>query len=691
MDVASERLADCVVPTMSMPPVAEHAVLCEQIRLHLHRYHVLDDPAISDADYDALFERLLALERAYPELVTADSPSQQIGAAPRTDFGSIRHAVPMLSLDKCSSEQALRDFDARVRKLLGDQEPALAGGIEYTCEPKIDGVAISLTYERGLLAHAATRGDGAVGEDVTANVLTIRAVPRQLRGRRPPSRVDVRGEVYMTRADFEAYNARAVAAGEKPLVNPRNGAAGSLRQLDATQSARRPLSLFCYGIGLFEDGEPPQRQRDVVSALASWGLPTNDRMQVCNGIDACLAHVHALHDDRPHLGYDIDGVVVKVNDLSLQARLGAVSRTPRYAVAYKWDAEEARTRLLNVDFQVGRTGAITPVARLEPVFVGGATVSNVTLHNLDELARLDARPGDTVVVRRAGDVIPQVLRVVLEERPAGAQPVPAPEQCPACSSPLFRAEGEVAVRCTGGLICPAQRWQTLRHWASRHALDIEGLGDKLAEQLVASEKVSSVADLYRLDAAQLQALERMGETSASKLLAQINASKTPTLARFLIGLGIRDVGEATARNLAQHFGALSQLRLASREALETVPDVGPVIAEHIADFFADARNRAVLDQLAELGVQPQSAGPGDAGPLAGQTWVLTGTLETMTRDEARDRLLALGAKVAASVSKRTTRVVAGPGAGSKLDKATELGLPVMDEPAFIDFLAGHAA
>jgi DNA ligase (NAD+) len=656
--------------------------LRESLRYHNYRYHVLDDPEIADADYDVMFDRLTELEDAYPELVTADSPTQRVGATPQPEFGSVTHELPMLSLDKNTTLAELLAWDERCRTRL-----AHADALEYSCEPKMDGVAVSLRYERGELVLGATRGDGQTGENVTANVRTIGAVPLRLRGDDVPVLLEVRGEVYLPIAAFRAFNDAARARGDKPMVNPRNGAAGSLRQLDPKVTATRPLSLFCYGVGRYADGWQPTTQAQIHSALKGWGLRVNPLRATVVGAAACYEYAEQMLARRAELPYEIDGVVIKVNDLELQQRLGTITRKPRWAMAYKFPAEEATTRLLGVEFQVGRTGAITPVARLEPVFVGGVTVSNATLHNMTEVRRLGLKIGDTVLVHRAGDVIPQVVKVVLARRPDDAQEVVAPTQCPACGAEIFHSEEEAVARCSGGLSCPAQRKEAIRHFASRLAMDIEGLGDKLVDQLVETQLVDNVADLYRLDAQTLAQLDRMGDKSAENLVAAIAASRKTTLPRFIYALGIREVGEATALNLARHFGDLPALQDASIDALLQVDDVGPVVADHVHQFFAQPHNRDVIRRLVAEGVNWAPQQRVAVAPLQGQVWVLTGTLEQMTRDEAKARLLALGAKVAGSVSAKTTQVVAGPGAGSKLDRATELGIAVIDEAEFLRRLA----
>jgi DNA ligase (NAD+) len=660
--------------------------LRDVVRYHSHRYHVLDDPEIPDAEYDQLFDRLVALETAHPELVTPDSPTQRVGEAPSSQFAPVTHALPMLSLDKCATERELEDWARRCVKLLGSDESHVEH-LPFNCEPKIDGVAVSLVYERGVLVSGATRGDGDVGEDITANVRTIQSLPLRLIGTDVPDLLDVRGEVYIPRKAFEEFNVRARERGERPMINPRNGAAGSLRQLDPKVSASRPLNVYCHGVGRVIGATPPDSQHAMLEWIGSLGLRVNPRAERVVGLAACKRYVEATLAERAALPYDIDGVVIKVDDLESQRRLGTLTRRPRWAIAYKYPAEEATTTLLDVEFQVGRTGAITPVARLEPVFVGGVTVSNATLHNMDEVERLDVRIGDVVVIRRAGDVIPQVMRVIVEKREGKPRRIKLPDACPVCGSEIVRAEDEAVARCSGGLTCAAQRKEAIRHFASRLALDIQGLGDKLIEQLVDAGMISNVADLYGLTVDALASLDRMGEKSAANVIAAIEASRNTTLPRFIYALGIRVVGEATAKNLARHFGDLDPLINATREQLLGVEDVGPIVADHIHTFFAQPHNREVIERLRAAGVRWQRLDTTNTIlPLAGQTWVLTGTLETLTRDEAKARLEALGAKVAGSVSKKTTKVVAGPGAGTKLDKARELGIEIWDEAAFQEFL-----
>ena len=657
-----------------------------QIRHHNHRYYVLDDPEVADAEYDALYDQLVSLEAEYPDLISDDSPTQRIGGAPLAQFSTVAHELPMLSLDKCTTRQELDDWLTRCMSRLGTEEAP-----SFTCEPKIDGVAVALRYQAGRLVLAATRGDGQTGEDITANVRTIGAVPLRLDADDVPQLLEVRGEIYMPQADFQAFNALARERGEKTLVNPRNGAAGSLRQLNPRITAARPLTMYCYGVGMLDGGWQPATQMEVLEKLRDWGLRVNPETRLVQDIAGCEAYVDSLLTRRGALGYDIDGAVIKVNSLELQQRLGTLTRRPRWAIAFKYPAEEATTRVLAVEFQVGRTAAVTPVARLDPVFVGGVTVSNATLHNMDEVSRLGLHLGDTVMIRRAGDVIPQVMAVITARRPTDARAVTLPEVCPACGSPIVRAEEEAVARCSAGPgVCPAQRKEGLKHFASRLALDIEGLGDKLVEQLVAADLVKQPADLFHLTEEQLISLERMGPKSAEKLLRALEDSKETTLARFIYSLGIREVGEATARNLASHFGDLSALMSASIEALEEVADVGPIVARHVHGYFADSESRQVVDRLLAAGVHwPEETGDPGAAPLAGQTWVLTGTLEALTRDEAKARLQRLGAKVVGSVSKNTHQVVAGPGAGSKLTRAETLGIPVIDEAALLALFEEH--
>jgi DNA ligase (NAD+) len=657
---------------------ARIAELRQQIRHHDYRYYVLDDPAVSDARYDALIRELRELESSHPDLLTPDSPTQRVSGVASATFGVVVHSVPMLSLENAFSEEDVRDFDRRARERLDVES------IDYCAEPKIDGLAISLRYERGQLVQAATRGDGTRGEDVTANVRAIRSVPLALQGAAPPL-LEVRGEVFMTRRSFEQLNRRAGERGEKTFANPRNAAAGSLRQLDPQVTASRSLDLYCYTAGATEGWTLPSRQSEVLAALRAFGLRTSPEVAVVKGVDGALGYYEAMQGRREKLGYDIDGVVYKVERLDWQRDLGFVARAPRWAVAHKFPAQEETTVVRDVEFQVGRTGALTPVARLEPVFVGGVTVSNVTLHNMDELARKDVRIGDTVVVRRAGDVIPEVVRVIIDLRPPDTRAVTLPERCPACQSHVTRAEGEAVARCSGGLVCSAQRREALRHFASRRAMDVEGLGDKLIEQLVDAGRVETPADLYTLTAEELSELERMGSKSAANLVEALERSKRTTLPRFLFALGIRDVGESTALALANHFGRIEALGSASVAEIQQVRDVGPVVAAHVHDFFAERRNLAVIEALRDRGVSwpdVQRVHESGGGMLTGETLVITGTLSHMSRDEARDAARAAGAIVTDSVSRKTTILVVGADAGTKLRKAQELGVTILDEQAF---------
>ncbi|PHQ16830.1 NAD-dependent DNA ligase LigA [Marinobacter profundi] len=654
---------------------------------HNYRYYVLDDPQVPDAEYDRLFRELQQLEGEYPDLVTADSPTRRVGASGETSFEEVVHRLPMLSLDNAFSEEELRDFDRRVRERLKREED-----IEYVCEPKLDGLAVSLHYESGLLIRAATRGDGYSGEDITANIRTIPSIPLKLRGTGYPDLVEVRGEVYMPKEGFEKLNRDLANRGEKTFVNPRNAAAGSLRQKNPRVTARRPLEMCAYSVAVTDESLLPDTHWDGLERVRDWGFRINPEMRKAHGVDECLQAYEELLAKRGDLPYEIDGIVFKVNRLDLQQALGFVSRAPRWAIAHKFPAQEEMTVIEDVEFQVGRTGAVTPVARLRPVFVGGVTVSNATLHNMDEIRRLDARIGDTVIVRRAGDVIPQVVRVVVEKRPPEAQEVELPAHCPVCDSDVIQIEGEAVARCSGGLYCPAQRKEAIRHYASRKAMDIEGLGDKWIDILVEAGLVKTVADLYTLTAADLMKLERMGEKSASNLVAAIDGSRNPVLWRFLYALGIREVGEATAKALASHFGQLEAIAGADEDALQTVPDVGPIVAGHIRSFFDQPHNQETIAALHQAGVRWQTESVDvSSRPLAGETWVLTGTLAEMTRDEAREKLEALGAKVAGSVSGKTSCVVAGEAAGSKLRKAESLGVRVISEAEFLAFLAEQGA
>lgn len=688
--------------------VQELALLRAQIARHDYLYHTLDAPVIPDMEYDGLFARLEQLETEHPELITPDSPTQRVGSAPLAGFVQVTHEIPMMSLAKVFDAADLEDFEARIKKRLDTHAE-----ITYSCEPKIDGVAVSLLYEDGVLTRAATRGDGITGEDITHNVRTLRSIPLRIGifhegAAAVPRRLEVRGEIYMTRSGFEAMNIEAESAGGRTFVNPRNAAAGTLRQLDPRITDQRPLRLFCYGAAVLGGGAVPAGEGgsqpstlgstlgSTLSAtftlLEQWGLPVNPERRTVTGAAECLAYAQALLEKRASLDYEIDGAVIKVDRLQLQAELGFNARTPRWAMAYKFPAEEVSTVVEGVDFQVGRTGTITPVARLRPVFVGGVTVSNATLHNMAEIARLGLHVGDTVIIRRAGDVIPKVVKVTTEEGgTAELVDVTMPSHCPACGSEV-EPDGDILFRCSGGLVCPAQRKEAVRHFCARGALDIEGLGEKLVEQLVDSGLVRDVADVFHLRREDLEGLERMGEKSAGNLLAAIDKARATTLPRFLFGLGIPEVGEATALALVNHFGTLDKITAADASALEEVEDVGPIVAAHVQHFFANEENRAVIARLQQSGVHwKESEVAAQSDVLKGQIFVLTGTLEMMTRDEAKERLQALGAKVAGSVSKKTTYVVAGPGAGSKLDKALELEIPVLDEQQFLTFLWERAS
>jgi len=659
--------------------------LREQIEHHNYRYYTLDDPEIDDAAFDALIRELRALESAHPNLVTPDSPTQRVGGFASREFAEVVHAVPMLSLENAFEEQDVVDFDRRARERLDTDQ------IDYSAEPKLDGLAISVRYEEGRLVQAATRGDGMRGEDVTANVRTIRSVPLKLRHRSPPRVLEVRGEVFMRRDAFAKLNAGAQQRGEKTFVNPRNAAAGSLRQLDPKITERRQLDLYFYGVGAIDGWTLPKRHSEVLGALRDFGLRTCPEIAVVHGVDGCLAYYKRIGEKRATLPYEIDGVVYKVDRLDWQRDLGFVARAPRWALAHKYPAQEATTVVRDVEFQVGRTGALTPVARLEPVFVGGVTVSNVTLHNMDELARKEVRIGDTVVVRRAGDVIPEVVRTVPEKRPPNARVVQLPKQCPVCGSHVVREEGEAVARCSGGWVCAAQRREALKHFASRRAMDIDGLGDRLIEQLVDSGRVQTPADLYTLDVETLAGLERMGEKSAANLVDALDHSRKTTLPRLLYALGIRDVGESTALALAEHYGTLEALEAASEVDIQEVRDIGPVVASRVREFFAEPRNRSVIADLKRRGVrwpEIRKTKRSSAGHLAGQTIVITGTLSSMTRDAAKDAAREAGATVTDSVTRKTTLLVVGEDAGSKLRKAQELDIRIVDEREFVSLLGG---
>ncbi|QDY42614.1 NAD-dependent DNA ligase LigA [Candidatus Pantoea soli] len=670
-----------------MKSVQEHiTALRTSLRHHEYLYHVMDAPEIPDAEYDRLMAQLRELEQAHPDLITPDSPTQRVGAAPLTTFEQVRHEVPMLSLDNTFDEAGFLAFNKRVQDRLKSSDE-----LTYCCELKLDGLAVSLLYENGLLVRAATRGDGTTGENITANVRTIYAIPLRLQGDNIPARLEVRGEVFMTQSGFEKLNEEARRTGGKVFANPRNAAAGSLRQLDPRITAKRPLTFFCYGFGLLEGGEMPGSHWQRLQQFRAWGLPVSDRIRLVHTAEEVLAFYRQVEQDRPSLGFDIDGVVIKVDSSAQQAQLGFVARAPRWAVAFKFPAQEQMTVVRDVEFQVGRTGAITPVARLEPVQVAGVVVSNATLHNADEVARLGLRIGDKVVIRRAGDVIPQVVNVVESERPQDTREIVFPSHCPVCGSDVERVEGEAVTRCTGGLICGAQRKEALKHFVSRRAMDVDGMGDKIIDQLVEKEYVKTPADLFRLTAGKLTGLDRMGPKSAQNIVDALEKAKLTTLPRFLYALGIREVGEATAANLANHFGDLQKVMDADLEALIAVQDVGKVVAAHVRNFMEEESNREVIRQLTEeAGIHwPQvvavKAEEIDS-PFAGKTVVLTGSLSQMNRDDAKARLTALGAKVSGSVSKKTDLLIAGEAAGSKLAKAQELGIAVIDEAEMIRLL-----
>ncbi len=673
-------------------PPAENVVelvgsLRQQINHHNHQYHTLDQPRISDAEFDRLFRDLNALEQEHPDLVSDDSPTQRIGSVPLSAFSQVQHELPMLSLDNAFGEDDMRDFDRRVKTRL-----ELPTTIGYDCEPKIDGVAVSLLYENGSLVRGATRGDGATGEDITRNVRTIESIPLSLMGEGYPSRLEVRGEVYFPLSSFDRMNLAAEKAGQKVFANPRNASAGTLRQLDSRETARRPLTMFAYSIGIVEGGELPGTQSGILAALASWGIRVNPLIETVVGVEGCIEYYNKLLALRSSLDYEIDGVVFKLDGIAEQRKLGMLTRTPRWAIAHKFPAEEGITVLEDVEFQVGRTGAVTPVARLKPVQVGGVTISNATLHNMDEVARLGLVIGDTIVIQRAGDVIPKVVSVLRDKRPEKTRQIILPAQCPACGSEVLQAEGEVIARCTGGLRCSAQIKESIRHFASRLALDIEGLGDKLVNQLVDEGLISSPADLFQLTLEQLVNLERMAPKSANNLLEALEKSKSTTLSRFIYALGIQEVGESTARNLAQFYHGIAVLRQADEEALQEVPDVGPIVAKKIVNFFQQDANRQVIDTLLKSGVGwVEQESFAISGALAGETYVLTGTLMSLTRNDAKARLMSLGAKVSGSVSVKTSYLVAGDAAGSKLTKAQEFGVAILSEADLLKRLEVHDA
>jgi DNA ligase (NAD+) len=672
------------VPKVGSSLTKRAALLRAELERHNAAYYLEDAPTIPDAEYDKLFRELVDLETAHPELATADSPTQRVGATPATVLATVTHKLPMLSLNNALSDEEIEAFDRRVR------EGVEAESVEYAVEPKFDGLAINLSYRNGVFEQGATRGDGYTGEDVTANLRTIKAIPLRLNGR-APALLEVRGEVLMLKRDFDRLNERQRAAGEKEFVNPRNAAAGSLRQLDSRITAKRTLHFYAYGLGASEGFRLPATHSQLLDAFAGYGLPVTRDRGVVTGVGGLFKYFNSIGDKRGALPYQIDGVVYKVNRVELQEILGFVSRAPRFAIAHKFPAEEAITKVLDIEVQVGRTGALTPVARLQPVFVGGVTVTNATLHNEDELKRKDIRIGDTVTVRRAGDVIPEVVSVVQEKRPADASVFHMPEKCPVCGSKVVREEGEAIARCSGELVCRAQRQGAILHFASRRAMDIEGLGDKLVEQLIASNKITNAADIYKLELAAVADLERMGEKSAQNLLNSLEKSKETSLSRFIYALGIRNVGETTAKDLARHFGKFDALKDADMARLQQVPDVGPVVAQSIAQFFAEPHNREVIEQLRSEGVhwpEHEPAVTASAGPLAGKTFVLTGTLPSLSREDAKAQIEAAGGKVSGSVSKKTHYVVAGAEAGAKLAKAEELGLTILDEAQLRKLLQG---
>ncbi|WP_082889221.1 NAD-dependent DNA ligase LigA [Methylovorus sp. MM2] len=671
--------------SQSSDAVQSVATLRKTIRQYDYQYYVLDDPSVPDSEYDRVFRELHALEQQNPELITPDSPTQRVGGAPLKAFGSVTHRVPMLSLSNAFEDSELNAFDKRIRDALGVLE------VEYAVEPKFDGLALTLTYENGIFVQGATRGDGYTGENVTNNLRTIRAIPAVLHTPNPPKLLEVRGEVFILKRDFEKLNQDQEARGEKLFANPRNAAAGSLRQLDSSITAKRPLTFFAYGIGA-NDGIPELATHSAsMDYLSSLHLPVCAERSTVNGLQGLLAYYADIGNRRNALPFDIDGVVYKVNALSMQNELGFVSRAPRWAIAHKFPAQEALTEVLDITVQVGRTGAITPVARLSPVFVGGVTVTNATLHNEDEVRRKDVHVGDTVTVRRAGDVIPEVVSVILERRPQDARAFVMPTVCPVCGSHIIKQVDEAVARCSGGLFCSAQRKQAILHFASRRAIDIEGLGDKLVEQLVDANLVKTLADIYTLNTEILADLDRMADKSAQNIIDALQNSKETTLARFIYALGIRNVGEATAKDLARHFGNLPALQAADITSLQLVPDVGPIVAESISEFFAESHNREVIDALIKSGITwEESAGRATtAGTLSGKTFVLTGSLPNLSREDAKEMIEAQGGKVSGSVSKKTDYVVAGEDAGSKLTKAQELGIPLLDEPTLLEMMAAN--
>ncbi len=663
--------------------LARRDTLHDLINQYNYQYYATDKPEVTDSEYDRLFNELKQLEADYPALLTLDSPTQRVGGQALDKFNQVIHAMPMLSLDNVFDVAELTAFDKRVKDWLNTREEQT-----YIAEPKLDGLAISLRYEQGVLVQAATRGDGAVGEDVTANVRTIPTIPLKLIGHDVPDVIEIRGEIFMPKSGFDALNLQQLAEGKKPFVNPRNAAAGSLRQLDSKITASRPLEIYCYGLGDIQGlSLMPESHSAAMKLIAGWGCRISPELKQVSGVEACTAYIADIGERRASLPYDIDGVVFKVDNLVLQQRLGFVSRAPRWAIAHKFPAQQEMTTVEGIDIQVGRTGALTPVARLTPVFVGGVTVSNATLHNQDEIDRKDIRVGDTVIIRRAGDVIPEVVQVVHSKRPAYSQPFTLPTHCPICGSEAERGEGEAVVRCSAGLYCPAQRKEAIKHFASRKAMDIDGLGEKIVEQLADEGLIRDAADLFSLTLAQLSALDRMGHKSAENLLTALQAAKQTKFSRFLYSLGIREVGEATARSLAQHFSSLDDLKMADETRLIEIEDVGPIVAHHIVTFFHQVHNQEVIDRLLAAGLTwPNEQQQAVDSALSGKTVVLTGTLEQLSRSEAKEKLLALGAKVAGSVSKKTDYVVAGRDAGSKLTKAETLGISVVDEATLIDWI-----
>ena len=667
-----------VIPTNFSQRASELRFL---INRYNYLYYIIDNPEVPDSEYDRLFHELKLIETDHPELLTADSPTQRVGGEALEKFNQIRHSIPMLSLDNVFDTEQLLAFDQRVRDWLNTSEQQT-----YAAEPKLDGLAISLRYEHGVLTQAATRGDGDTGENVTANVRTIPTVPLRLTGDDVAEVVEIRGEIFMPKAGFDALNLQQIAENKKPFVNPRNAAAGSLRQLDSKITASRPLEIYCYGLGEIQGMNRPDSHSEAMKLISQWGGRISPELKLVTGVDECLHYIEQLGERRDSLPYDIDGVVFKVDNIQLQERLGFVSRAPRWAIAHKFPAQEEMTIVEDIEIQVGRTGALTPVARLKPVFVGGVTVSNATLHNQDEIERKDVRVGDTVIVRRAGDVIPEVVQVVLSKRPDNTVSFSMPVQCPVCQSEVERIEGEAKARCSGGLYCPAQQKEAIKHFASRKAMDVDGLGDKLVEQLVDEGLIADVSDLFLLTLEQLSALERMGEKSAINLINALQTAKQTTFSRFLFALGIREVGEATARALASHLLTLDALQQADEESLIEIEDVGPVVAHHIVTFFHQIHNREVITHLLSAGVNwPQQQKASSDSIISGKTIVLTGTLDQMSRSEAKDKLLGLGAKVAGSVSKKTDFVVAGRDAGSKLSKAEKLGVAIVDEATMLDW------